>query len=94
MPEPPPPPPGGEEEKIIIDGGLVGAVFEETCYSIKAFIASGGHLNHAGNVIKKLIVAENAAFEFQRAVIEGMGYHGEHGWPLCLMTVEEIKALP
>lgn len=89
-----PVPPGGEEEKIIIDGGLAGAVFEETCYSIKEFLASGRHLDQTGKIIKKLIKAENSTFEFQRAVIEGMGYHGEHGWPLCLMTVEEIKALP
>lgn len=88
------PPPGGGEEKIIIDGGLAGAVFEETCYSIQNFISRGGHLAHPEKIIKKLIKAENATFEFQRAVIEGMGYNGEHGWPLCLMTVEEIKALP
>lgn len=87
------PPPSGEEEKIIIDGGLAGAVFEETCYSITNYLANGKHLAQPGKIIKKLIKAENATFEFQRAVIEGMGYHGEHGWPLCLMTVEEIKAL-
>lgn len=82
------------EEKIILDGGLAGAVFQETCYSITEFIAKGNHLEHADKIIKKLIKVENAAFEFQRSVIEGMGYHGEHGWPLCLMTVDEIKALP
>ena len=82
------------EEKIILDGGLAGDVFERTCYSIQEFIAKGKRLEHAGHIIKKLIKAENAAFEFQRSAIQGMGYNGEHGWPLCLMTIEEIKALP
>jgi len=81
------------ECKVVLDGDLVASLFTSTCESIERFQDNGGTLENVGTIIEKLIVAENAAFEFQRAVIEGMGYHGEHGWPLCLMTVEEIKAL-
>lgn len=81
------------ECKVVIDGGLAGKIFEETCYAIERHQDQGKTLEHVDKILKKLIKAENAAFEFQRAVIEGMGYHGEHGWPLCLMTVDEIKAL-
>ena len=83
------------EAKVILDGDLAEAVFSTTCESIERFLAiDGNHLKNTDKIIKKLCKAENAAFEFQRSVIEGMGYHGEFGWPLCLMTVEEIKALP
>lgn len=88
------PPPNCPECKVVIDGGLAEKVFAETCYAIKDFRDKGGKLENIEKIMRKLIKAENASFEFMRASIEGMGYHGEHGWPLCLMTVEEIKALP
>lgn len=88
------PDPDCPECKVVIDGDLAEAVFATTCLAIERFQASGKELKNLPKIIKKLIKAENAAFEFQREVIEGMGYHGEHGWPLCLMTVAEIKALP
>lgn len=81
------------ECKVVIDGDLGEAIFKTTCEAIERFQDKGGKLENVGKILKKLAKAENAAFEFQRSVIEGMGYHGEHGWPLCLMTVEEIKAL-
>lgn len=82
------------ECKVVIDGDLAEAIFSTTCEAIERFQASGKKLENVDKIIKKLIKAENAAFEFQRAVIEGMGYHGGSGWPLCLMTIDEIKAMP
>lgn len=87
-----PPPSGCPECKVVIDGDLAEAVFATTCEGIERFQASGGKLKQTDKILKKLIAAENAAFEFQRAVLEGMDYHGP--WPLALMTVAEIKALP
>lgn len=89
-----PPPNDCPECKVVIDGDLAAAIFTSTCEAIERFQNKGGKLEHVDKILKKLIKAENAAFEFQRAVIEGQGYHGEHGWPLCLMTVDEIKSLP
>lgn len=88
-----PPPIPCPECKVVLDGDLAEAIFATTCLSIERFLEKGGELQNVGKIIRKLIRAENAAFEFQRAVLEGQGYNGEHGWPLCLMTVDEIKAL-
>ena len=76
------PAPNSDEEKIILDGDLVGAVFQVTCERIEAFLANGSHLQHTDVILQKLIVAEDAAFEFQKAVLKGMGYNGP--WPHCL----------
>lgn len=77
-----PPPSGCPECKVVIDGDLVEAVFATTCAGIERFQDRGGKLKNTDKIIEKLIIAENAAFEFQRAVLEGMGYHGP--WPKCL----------
>jgi len=76
------PAPNSDEEKIILDGDLVGAVFQVTCERIEAFLANGQHLQHTDTILQKLIAAEDAAFEFQKAVLQGMGYNGP--WPKCL----------
>lgn len=55
-------------------------VIEDTCQRIEAF---GRPIPHSEDIIGKLIVAEDLAFSFQRAVLEGMGYHGPQ-WPKCL----------
>ena len=70
------------EAKIILDGDLVEAVFHTTCESIERFLDSGKHLKQTDVILQKLIIAEDAAFAFQRAVLEGMDYHGP--WPKCL----------
>jgi len=72
----------GCQTKIIIDGDSVAKLFEVTCEGIERFLDKGGNLNQPQNIIAKLIIAEDAAYEFQRAVLEGMGYHGP--WPKCL----------
>jgi hypothetical protein len=70
-------------QKIILDGDLAGKVFESTCERIEAWFAAGnGPLADSDKILDKLIKAEDAAFAFQRAVLEGMGYHGP--WPKCL----------
>lgn len=70
------------EQKIILDGDLAGAVFTSTCERIEKFLDAGNHLKHTDNILVKLIIAEDAAFAFQRAALEGMGYTGP--WPKCL----------
>jgi hypothetical protein len=68
--------------KIVVDGDLVAKVFETSCEGFEKFIAQGGQLKNSTKILDKLIAAEDAAFEFQRALLEGMGYHGP--WPKCL----------
>ena len=70
------------EAKIILDGDLVEAVFKTTCEAIERYLASGKRLQHTDKILEKLIIAEDAAFAFQRAVLQGMGYSGP--WPKCL----------
>ena len=54
-------------------------VIEDTCEKIEAF---GRPIPQADEVIMKLIAAEDLAFKWCRAVLEGMGYTGP--WPQCL----------
>ena len=70
------------EAKIILDGDLVEAIFATTCESIERYLDQGNHLKHTDVILQKLIAAEDAAFAFQRSVLEGMGYTGP--WPKCL----------
>ena len=70
------------ECKVVLDGDLVEAVFKTTCEAIERFIDKGGKLQNLDQIIQKLIIAEDAAFAFQKAVLIGMGYNGP--WPHCL----------
>ena len=78
------------EQKIILDGDLAAAIFTTTCERIEKYLDAGNHLAHPELIVEKLIAAENAAFEFQRAVLEGMKYPPAHltipggPWPKCL----------
>jgi len=70
------------QTKIIIDGDGVAKLFESTCEGIERFLDKGGSFKNSDVILAKLVAAEDAAFEFQRAVLEGMGYNGP--WPKCL----------
>jgi len=70
------------QTKIIIDGDSVAKLFEATCEGIERFLDKGGSFKNSDKILTKLVAAENAAYEFQRAVLEGMGYNGP--WPKCL----------
>jgi len=70
------------QTKIIIDGDQAGKVFESTCEGLQFFFGHGGKLRDGERVMKALIKAENAAFDFQRIVHEETGYGGP--WPKCL----------
>ena len=57
------------QTKIIIDGDLTGQIFATTCEAIERFLDHGGTLQHSDKVMEKLIAAEDAAYEFQRALL-------------------------
>jgi hypothetical protein len=70
------------QTKIIINGDMVGKVTEVTCEAIERFLDKGGKFRDGKRLVKLANTLEDAAFAFQRAVLEEMGFTGP--WPHSL----------
>jgi hypothetical protein len=66
--------------KIIIDGGMSGRVMQETRAGLQFYFEQGGQLtdDQAGKIHSTQIDLENAAYKYQRAVCDIIGYKGKY----------------
>lgn len=72
-----------ECEKVVLNGGVAAVVLEETCYTIRRYLDAGGEFENIQDLVLRANKIENLVFEFQRAVLEGIGFEGP--WPNSLM---------
>lgn len=65
--------------KVILNGGVAARVLDETCYSIKEYLETGGEFPDINKLVLMANELENKAFAFTKEVLRQQGFTGP--WP-------------
>lgn len=69
--------------KVILNGGVAARVLDETCHTIYQYLEKEGNkFENIEDLVVRANEIEDKVFDFQREVLEGLGFTGP--WPKSL----------